>query len=96
MAENQMEQVVQQQQKTIEMLMLGINQQQQILDQYRVNIYNLELKLNLFIKMIEEKGVFAAGELDKRWPLYLKNDIGVIDQNGVMSGSLKVTFFGKK
>lgn len=95
MAENQAEQVVQQQQKAIEMLMLGINQQQQILDQYRVNIYNLELKLNLFIKMIEERSVFATGELDKRWPLYLKNDIGVIDQNGVMQGSLRVTFFNK-
>jgi hypothetical protein len=90
------DQIVQQQKQSIEMLMLGINQQQQIIDQYRVNIYNLELKTNLLIKMMEEKGIFAVSELDKRWPLYLKNDIGVIDQNGVMSGNIKVTFYGEK
>jgi hypothetical protein len=41
--------------------------------------------------MVEEKGLMAKDELEKRWPLYLKNDVGAQDQNGRMAGSLKVT-----
>jgi len=78
----------------LERLNLRTTQQSQILDQYRMNIYNMELRTNLVIKMMEEKGVFAAGEFDKRWPLYLSNDIGAIGPNGVMDGSLRVKFYG--
>lgn len=44
--------------------------------------------------MMEEKGVFAEGEFDKRWPLYLKNDIGMVGPDGMMEGSLKIHFYG--
>jgi hypothetical protein len=71
-----------------------MGQQGQILDQYRVNIYTEELKFGLLIKMLEEKGIFAQGEFDKRWPLYLKNDVGVVGPDGLMEGSLKVHFYG--
>lgn len=84
-----------QQKQSVDLAMLRTNQQQQILDQYRNSIYNLELKLTMIGKMLEEKGLFAKDEIDKRWPLYLKNDVGVIGPNGVMEGHLKVTMYGK-
>lgn len=77
-----------------EILTLRQAQQAQILDQYRASIYNLELRFGLLIKMLEEKGVLAGGEYDKRWPLYLKNDVGVLGPDGIMEGSLRITFYG--
>jgi hypothetical protein len=74
---------------------LKFNQQQQILDQYRMNIYNSDLKFNLLLKMMEEKGLMAKDEFNKRWPLYLKSDVGVIDESGRMKGELKISFYGK-
>ncbi len=79
--------------KDLELLNLRSNQQAQILDQYRGNMYNLELRQNLLIKMMEEKGFFSSGEFEKRWPLYLKNDVGVIGPDGIMEGSLKIHFY---
>jgi len=81
--------------ESIELLSLRSNQQSQILDQYRVSIYTLELKVNLLNKLLEEKGTFLKGEFEKRWPLYLKNEIGVQGPDGRMDGSLKVYFYGK-
>lgn len=78
-----------------ELLSLRSAQQNQILDQQRVSMYNLDLRLNLIIKLLEEKGIFVSGEFDKRWPLFLKNDIGAIGPDGIMEGSLKVHFYGK-
>jgi hypothetical protein len=83
-----------QHQGAIDTLMLRTLQQQQILDQYRVAIYNLELRFALLTKMMEEKGIMAKGEFDTRWPVYLKNDVGVLDQNGKMEGTLRVSFYG--
>lgn len=77
-----------------ELLTLRTNQQSQILDQYRGNIYTLELRLNLIIKMMEEKGIFAPEEFERRWPLFLKNDIGMVGPDGKMEGSLKTHFYG--
>ncbi len=77
----------------LNMLNLKLNQQNQILDQYRMNIYNLELRFKLIVKMLEEKGQFSTDEYDQRWPLYLKNDIGVVGPDGIMEGSLKVHFY---
>jgi len=77
-----------------ELLTLKTNQQSQILDQYRGNIYNLELRLNLVLKMMEEKGIFASGEFEKRWPLYLKNDVGMVGPDGKMEGALRIKFYG--
>jgi hypothetical protein len=37
----------------------------------------------------------AKEELARRWPLYLKNDVGVLGPEGKMEGSLKVSFYGK-
>jgi hypothetical protein len=74
-------------------LSLLANQQQQIIDQYRTGIYTLELQQNLIIKMLEEKGIFAKEEFAKRWPLYLKNDIGVTGPDGQMDGILKISFY---
>jgi flagellar biosynthesis/type III secretory pathway protein FliH len=81
--------------QALEMGILRDNQQQQIIDQYRAAIYNLELKFDLLIKMFEEKGIMAKEEFGKRWPLYLKNEIGVIGPEGRMEGSLKVSFYGE-
>jgi hypothetical protein len=71
-------------------------QQGQILDQYRGSIYTAELRFELLLKMLEEKGILVKDEFNKRWPLYLKNDIGVIGPEGVMEGSLKVSFWEGK
>jgi hypothetical protein len=76
-------------------LNLKISQMMQILDQYRVNIFNMDLRFQLMTKMLEEKGIFAKEEFAKRWPVFLKSDVGVIGQDGVMEGSLKVTFYGE-
>jgi hypothetical protein len=73
---------------------LRFNQQQGALDQYRMNIYNIELRFDLLLKMLEEKGMLAKDEFNKRWPLYLKNEIGVMGQDGKMDGVLKITFYG--
>ena len=78
-----------------ELLNLKVSQQEQMLDQYRINIYILELRTNLLIKLLEEKGIMAPGEFEKRWPLYLTNDVGAIGPNGMMEGSLKVIFYDK-
>jgi len=72
---------------------LRVAQQGQILEEYRANIFNLELKVNLLLKMIEEKGIMVAGEFDARWPLYLKNDIGVVGNDGKMEGTLRTTIY---
>lgn len=76
-----------------ELLTLKTNQQSQILDQYRGNIYNLELRVSLIIKMMEEKGIFTQGEYENRWPLFLKNDIGMVGPDGKMEGTLKIHFY---
>lgn len=73
---------------------LKISQLNQIIEQYRVNIYNMELRFNLIVKILEEKGIILQGEFDKRWPVFLKNDIGVPGSDGLMEGSLKVSFYG--
>jgi len=72
-----------------ELIGLKIAQLSQIVEQYRSNMYTTELRFNLLLKMLEEKGMFLAGELDKRWPQYLQKEIGVPDQNGMMEGTLK-------
>lgn len=77
----------------IDVLNLRANQAQQQLDQYRVNIYNLELRFELLNRMLEEKGIFAKEEFKTRWPLYLKNDVGSVGADGVMPGELMVTFY---
>jgi hypothetical protein len=79
--------------QALEQGQLIANQQQQILDQYRLSIFNAELKINLLIKMLEEKGIMAKDELNKRWPLYLKNEIGALGPDGRMNGELKVTMY---
>jgi hypothetical protein len=76
-----------------ELLSLRLAQQGQIIDQYRMNIYNIELRMSLLIKMLEEKGTFIKEEFEKRWPVFLKNDVGIIGPDGVMEGSLKVKFY---
>lgn len=79
--------------ESTELLSLRSAQQNQILDQYRLNLYNIDLRINLLIKMMEEKGIFIAGEFEKRWPLFLKNDVGAIGPDGVMEGSLRIKFY---
>ena len=79
--------------ESLENLSLKTNQQNQILDQYRVNIYTAELRFNLLLKLLEEKGILVKDEFDKRWPMYLKSDVGAIGPDGMMEGSLKVTMY---
>jgi hypothetical protein len=76
-----------------DVLSLKMAQVTQVLEQYRLNIYNLELRITLLNKMLEEKGVLAIDEFEKRWPLYLKNNVGVVGPDGVMEGSLRVHFY---
>lgn len=71
-----------------------LNQLNQVSDQYRVSIYISELKANMLIKMLEEQKILSTGSFDARWPVYLENEVGVIDQKtGKMKGELKVTFY---
>lgn len=56
-------------------------------------MYTTELRFNLLLKMFEEKGILVKDEFDKRWPIYLKNDIGAIGEDGVMQGNLRVTMY---
>jgi hypothetical protein len=79
--------------KVLEQVQLIINQQQQIVEQYRVSIFNSELQIKLLIKLLEEKGTLVKDEFNQRWPMYLKNDIGVIGPDGRMEGTLKVTMY---
>ena len=80
--------------ENIELLSLRINQQTQVLEENRMAMYNQELRLALLIKILEEKGVLVAGEFDKRWPLYLKNDVGAMGPGNIMEGSLKQNLYG--
>lgn len=80
--------------ENLETLSLKIGQLSQIVDQYRVSIYNLELRHNLLVKILEEKGIMVPEEFGKRWPIFLKNDIGIQGPDGIMEGSLKVSFYG--
>lgn len=77
----------------LDTLSLKTNQMMGILDQYRMNLFNQDLRLNLLVKMLEEKGIFAKEEYAKRWPIFLKNDVGVVGQDNMMEGSLKVTHY---
>jgi hypothetical protein len=79
--------------ESIESLTMKIAQQGQIIDQYRNSIYKAEVRFELLIKMLEEKKFFAKGEYGTRFPIYLKNDIGVIGPDGVMEGSLKISLY---
>jgi len=79
--------------ESIELLSLRSAQQGQILDQYRMNMYNTELRLSLLVKIMEEKGVLTQGEFEKRWPIFLKNDVGVLGPDGIMEGMLKINFY---
>ena len=79
--------------KVLEMSQLRDTQVQQTLEQYRMTIYQAGLKFDLLLKILEEKGIFVHEEFDKRWPIYLKNDIGVLGPNGAMEGIMKVTFY---
>ena len=81
--------------ENLELINLRIAQQGQILEQYRGSMYNQELRFSLLVKILEEKGVMIAEEFEKRWPIYLKNDIGVIGPDGAMEGSLRVKFYNE-
>jgi len=74
-------------------IVMSMSYHKQLLDRQRIQVYNNQIKFQLLVKMLEEKGVMAPGELEKRWPLYLKNDIGAVGPDKVMAGSLKVTFY---
>ena len=80
--------------ESIEVLSLKSGQLSQIQDQFRVELYNTQLKFDLLLKIMEEKGTMVADEFNKRWPLYLKNNVGVMGPNGMMEGSLSVKFYG--
>lgn len=81
---------------SLDVLSLKTGQMMSILDQYRMNLFNQDLRINLLVKMLEEKGIFAKDEFTKRWPLYLKNDVGVLGSDNVMQGSLRVSFYGEE
>lgn len=77
-----------------DLLTLRTAQQGQILEEYRSTLFHIELKINLLIKMLEEKGLLVKNEFNTRWPQYLRTDVGVIGPTGVMEGTLKVTMYG--
>jgi len=74
---------------------LKFSQINQMLEQYRMNIYQLELRTDLLIKLLEEKNILIPEEFKRRWPAFLENDIGHVGPDGIMKGSLKVSFFGE-
>ena len=80
----------------VDLLNLRTAQQGQILEEYRSNIFHIELKINLVIKLLEEKGVLLKNEFDQRWPQYLRNDVGTVGPEGRMEGTLKVTMYEAK
>ena len=80
--------------ESVETISLRTGQLAQIQDQFRVELYNLQLRFDLLIKMMEEKGMLVQGEFEKRWPLYLKNDIGVMGPDGMMEGRCMINFYG--
>jgi hypothetical protein len=80
--------------ESLEIVALRTGQLSQVQDQFRVEFYNLQLRFELLIKMMEEKGTMIPGEFEKRWPLYLKNHVGVLGPDGMMDGSLRVTMYG--
>jgi len=80
--------------ENLDMISLRLNQQVQVLEQYRASMYNSDLRMELLMKMLVEKGLFAKDEFDKRWPLFLKNDIGAVGPDGVMEGTCKIHFYG--
>jgi len=80
--------------ENMETLTMRTAQQGQILDQYRNSIYTSELRFGLLLKILEEKGIMVKDEFNKRWPLYLKNDIGIIGPDGIMEGVCLTTFYG--
>lgn len=82
--------------ESVESLSIRTAQMAQILDEYRVTIYTMEQKQALLVKMLEEKGMMAKDEFNKRWPIYLKNDIGILGPDGVMDGSVKITQYGQE
>ena len=82
--------------ESVESLSIRTAQMSQILDEYRVNIYTMDQKMQLLLRMLEEKGIMATDEFNKRGPLYLKNDLGVLGPDGAMEGSLKVTMYGQE
>lgn len=73
---------------------LTFSYHKQLIDKMRIQQYNMELKQQLLIKMLEERKILADNELDRRWPQYLISDIGALGPEGKMEGVLKVTFFG--
>jgi len=75
---------------------LTFSYHKQLIDRLRNSTNEDDLKLSLLIKMLEEKGVIAVGEVDKRWPQYLKHDVGAIGPDGKMSGTLSVRFYNEK
>jgi len=82
--------------ESVESLSIRTAQMSQIMDEYRVTIYTMEQKQALLVKMLEEKGMMAKDEFNKRWPIYLKNDIGILGPDGVMDGSVKITQYGQE
>ena len=52
--------------ENMESLTMKMAQVGQIIDQYRVEIYNSELRMNLMIKILEEKGIMVKDEFTKR------------------------------
>jgi len=81
--------------ETIENLTLRLAQVGQINDQYRASIFISEQRFVLLTKMLEEKGLFVKDEFERRWPLYMKNNVGAIGADGVMEGTLRVNFYDK-
>jgi predicted transcriptional regulator YheO len=81
----------------IEQANLRFTQISQTENQTRQEMFNTQTRFDLLVRMLEEKGIMANGEFQKRWPLYLKNVVGVADSDGIMRpGKPKVTFYGNK
>jgi len=80
--------------ESIEVLSLRTSQQNQVMEQFRTGQYTNELRFSLLLKLLEEKKILVPREFDNRWPLFLKNEVGVVGPDGVMEGTLAVHFYG--
>ena len=61
---------------------------------YRGNLEMLRLKISLLRTMLSQRGILPYADFDRRFKQHLRNDVGVVERDGIMQGSLKIKFYG--
>ena len=71
-----------------------VSQNDETINIYRGNLEMLRLKTSLIRVMLAERGILPYELYDRRFKQYLRNDVGVVERDGIMRGSMKVYFYG--